>query len=733
MSRACLFPLVILAALIAAVPAATMPAHGQNSPQTLNKLIVSCSSNLRAVYGDKARTSGLIGARFRNRDLGLQTRSACQTLVDQDPRPRHLLWLVYANLAGGNTERAQTTLAQIPPPPRAITSRLDPRIRANELRLALARQSAPAQSAPLTFFSSIVQARPRNSDLMVQLAQAGLLPVDQVLATLEDDQAFLVLLDLYQGKAGLRRDGVPLGPDLPALRRVSDAMAAVEDPFSSVLGYRNAAIFYGRGFDGQGIAADAGAAQAARGAAFLRGFNAWFQIGLPESYRDGLITQALGTIAPLLAEGSDAKVLEHVAQAVAIDWGGLQSVQGLNLNQVEAQATSAGSAVSAAAILLNGAQRRPSADLEQSLQPLAVNDACVFDLWARAIVGGLIEEASLDAAQQLFAAGQAAGKIGAFVGGGDMLRWGLNSQGEDLVAARDLYQEAATLAAQGQGLCRRGDSASAHLRLAWMASAGQGGDQDLALSYDQFLAATNQGSFLAAEALADHHMFGLGVPMDPVLAHDLVSKATLWNSLQNLGFPALSLHQRLAGPIDEFGDPDADQLLIYPLDEVMRQLKTAQEAGSFFGAYYLGLATMAYPDLALEADIPWKGRAILAGLDNHIGAFERGYWAADEQRRAEFDAMRAELVGQLNLTFTSARYDTVAAIAHDPARALAFYRALGPDHPTAQRLLQMDRFGDLSDTAQARLGPGPVTLAQVVDAGLADQLRPLPLHALMLP
>ncbi len=728
MSRARLLPPVILAALVSLAPV-----QGQSSPQALNPLIVSCSSNLRATYGDKARTSGLVGARFIEPALGAQTRAACQALVDQDARPRHLLWLAYADLASGQTAGALATLAQIAPPPKAITSRLDPRIRANELRLTLGRQTAPAQTVPSTFLSPILQTGPRDADLMVRVAQAGLVPVDQVLHTLEDDRAFLVLLDLYQGKEGLQRDGSPLGPDLPALRRASDAMAALEDPLSSVLGYQNAATFYGRGFDGQGVAADASAAQAARGAAFLRGFNAWFQIGLPEAYRDALIAQALATVGPLLAEGGDAEVLEHVAQAVAIDWGGLQSVQGLNLNQVEAEATSAGSAVSAAAILLNSAQRGSSADLEQNLQPLAASDACVFDLWARAIVGGLVEGATLDTAEQLFAQGQAAGKIGAFIGGGDMLRWGLTGRGEDLVGARALYEEAATRAAQGQGLCRRGDAASAHLRLAWMASAGQGGDQDLALSYDQFLAATNQGSFLAAEALADHHRFGLGVPFDPVLAHDLVSKATLWNSLQNLGFPALSLHEGLAGPTDEFGDPNADQLLIYPVDEVMRQLKIAQEAGSFFGAYYLGLAAMAYPDQAAEADVPWKGAAILANLDNHIGAFERGYAAAGEQRRAEFEAMRAELAGQLNLTFTSARYDTVAAIAHDPARALAFYRALGPDHPTAQRLLQMDRFGDLSQTAQARLGPGPVTLAQVVEAGLADQLRPLPLHALMLP
>ena len=116
-----------------------------------------------------------------------------------------------------------------------------------------------------------------------------------------------------------------------------------------------------------------------------------------------------------------------------------------------------------------------------------------------------------------------------------------------------------------------------------------------------------------------------------------------------------------------------------------------------------------------------------------MGDFERGYAAQGAARTGHFDRMRAELAGTQNLVFTPARYEAAGGWPYDLNRALAFYQAMARTNPAAQRLLALDRTPYLSANGEVLMGPGPHSLADVLAAGLANEMRPLPLHVLLAP
>ena len=703
-------------------------------PLSSGPLIVTCTSNLRAVYAEPVAERRLIGAEFIDRNRGPETLSACEGLVALEPEPTHLLWLAYAELALGDHGAAIQVLGRIPPAPKGTYGLIDPRVRAGELRRALAALPAPIQAREFSYFSPLAQPPYAFPNAVINLAQEGHISEEQLLAHLQESGAYFSLLDIYQGLVDAGPDGARLGPDLLALRAMSDEMREADDTLVSIWGHVRGSALYGRGYGAQGVEADLEAAQDRIDAAFMTGFRAWFDLSQPEAYRDDLIAQVAPLAFRILQDSQDPEALELLVQAVDVDWDGLQSTQGLSLLAAIDQAALMGSPLAEAQQLIAGlfgeAESEPTEVLQQ-LEVLAGQDACVYDIWAETLASGFFGEADLEQARDLFRAAQASGKVAGFVGEANMLRWGVLETGYDFKTARDLYQQ--SLEFEGAGECGQGDYSSALLQLGWMFFTGQGGEQDMTRALQLFYRAMQRGNFAAAETLADMYFFGLGVPQDLVLANDMATKAYLWNGNENLQWVVQALHQKLVGPFEEFDLETPGGLPILPEDIALAELWEAANRGNFYGLYYLGLVAMADPDLTAELGIPWKGSAYIQELDSHVGFFERGFVEGGSVREQWFDEVRRELEGQVNLTFTSARHDTVAGIAHDPVRAFTFYRAIADENLTAQKLLDMDRFPYLTEQGKGLAVEGPLRLEDVIAFGLEEELRPLPLHLLLMP
>lgn len=115
---------------------------------------------------------------------------------------------------------------------------------------------------------------------------------------------------------------------------------------------KQAAVYYDRGFDRQGLEADPGAAQDRLDQGMLTGLATWFDITQPEEYRDAIATQALPLVGQVLEQSQSQEAIEAAGEAVALDWAGLQSVQGLNPFAAEAIALEIASPLAQARALI---------------------------------------------------------------------------------------------------------------------------------------------------------------------------------------------------------------------------------------------------------------------------------------------------------------------------------------------------------------------------------------------
>ena len=700
---------------------------------------VACTSNLAAVYATPTTDRRLIGARFLDEEAAKDTIAACAALAEISDDATNRLWLAYAQLAANDDAAAIKTLARIRFPPPGVYGQADPRVRAAALRFHLLQGASSASNLSAAApFSALFVDQALAPNRLITLGQAGLIAPEEVIKALETQGDFSSLIEIYTGIQTLDPAGTPLGPDLAALRATADLAAAHADPLVSLMAQKQAAAYYDRGFDRQNLTADPAAAQVRRNQGLLTGLAAWFDISQPEEYRDALAAQTLPLVSQVLEESQSLTAIEAAGEAVALDWAGVQSVQGLIPRNTDSLALDLVSPLAQARTLLGRAragQLDPAA-ARASLAALAEQDACVFDLWAQhSYLGDLPTEGAgslVDQVLVLYGQGQAAGKTGAFVGAGELYRWGQVGGVYDFAEAQRLFTRALEQGPEGD--CGRGDRATAHVNLAWLAFNGQGTRQDLGVARHHFLAAARLGNFAAAEVLAQLYAFGLGVPRDPVLAHEFASKAFLWNSVENQTFLALSLFKDRGIDLPGLSAKGPPDLRLAPKEEALQLLAAATTlAETFQGNFYLALAALDDPTVLTRHGLLKEAGELFATLGGAIGDFERGYAAQGATRTEYFDRMRAELDAIANLTFTAARYDVDGGWPHDPKRALAFYQALGQTNPAARRLLALDRTPYLTANGRVLMGPGPHTLADVVALDLSDELVPLPFHMLLSP
>lgn len=358
----------------------------------------------------------------------------------------------------------------------------------------------------------------------------------------------------------------------------------------------------------------------------------------------------------------------------------------------------------------------------------------MFDLWAQHTYLGDVPTAGgglIDEVLTLYEQGHAAGKAGAFVGAGELYRWGQVGGIYDFSGAHNLFSQALE---QGEdGDCGRGDRAAAHFNLAWLTFNGQGTEQNLNVARQHFLEAARLGNFAAAEALAEIYAFGLGVPRDPVLAHEFASKAFLWNNLENQTFLALTLFHDQGLDLPGLSADGSQDLRLAPRADALRFMGDAARDERFQGTLYLALAALDDPTVLSQNGLGGEPEELLATLGGAMGDFERCYAASGASRTSHFDRMRAELADIDNLAFTPARYDAAGGWPHDPKRALAFYQAMARTNPAAERLLALDRAPYLTANGEVLMGPGPHTLADIVALDLGDEMNPLPFHLLLSP
>lgn len=708
-------------------------AQAQDAGVDQARLVVTCTSNLRAVYAAPVTARRLIGAEFLDQDQGPQTRAACEQLAEGsgDPafREHRLLWLAYARLADGDRGAALRALANISAPGGATAGLADPRIRAWALwqHLAGTQENTETNALSDTLFPEQIEDKTAHGARLLDLAQKGLIGLDVLETTLLESQAFEALIALYDGSQVIQNQ--PLGPDLLKLRDLADRAAQHPDPLVSMTWLKRAAGYYQRGFEQQGLVAEPEQALWRLELAFGLGLAAWHQISLPADYREAVQVQTLPLVETLLAESQNPEVLFSIAQSIQFDWAGLANT--FDAATAFEQAAQAGSARAKATQVLNALQRG-ELEGESGLGTLALEDSCVYDLWGKAFRDGLMTgRREPQTALAIFRQGQEAGSAAGFAGEAELLRWGLLNQGFDFKGAEGLFRQAISPVTAAR--CGREIPGNAHLILGWLYFTGQAGALDIEAARTQFLASQRQGGFAAAEALAEMYLFGLGVPRDGVLAHEFASKAFLHNRRQYQSYLALSFHQQLGLELPGLSLDQEGDLPLAPVNDAVVQFAAGATSGSFYGTYYLGLALMSDPALTRLVGGQIDGAALIAELASHVGAFERGLASDGPTQAQAFDAMRAELAGVQNLAFTAARYDSQAGIHYDPARALNFYRALGLGHPTVAKIMSLDRFEYLSPSARQEIGQGPITLTQIVELGLGQEMRPLPLHLFLTP
>ena len=689
--------------------------------------LITCTSNLQAVYTGPLTERRLTGAVFRFSAQGEETLAACQryAAATVEGKAQATLWYAYALLAAGQDAAALDMLLALEGPVRPTRPWADPLRRALHLRQELMGQIG---EPPHPLFAD--KAAPETR---LRLVKAGLLSVKPTLHQLEEEGAYTTLLKIYSGSQALEIDGKPLEPDLGKLRALADAAVSKalleDDPLAAMRALKNASGYFQREQEDHDLKANPGQARWRLEQALGLGLIGWHQIERDEVYREDLLRETLPLVSILLETSDTADVLYSIGEAIAADWAGLRTGQGLDAAAAFQAAAQAGSAKAKARLALAALnqRQREAASVLADLNALRQQDSCVYTALASAYRQGLITGRPDPAkAREIYTAGQRIGDAGSFLGGGEMWRFAIGSE-LDFAIAKDLFLRA--LNQFNLARCNRAVPAKAHLSLAWLAHTGQGGAVDLVAAQSHFRQATHWGSFLSAEALAELHFFGLGVPQDPILAYDYATKAYHWNKQNHPILIAFSLFANSGADLlglETLGLPDPETSLAV--------LSEGAQAGSFSSALLLGLKVSIQPELSASLPRRPKSNDILATLDSHFGAFERGY-----QRRSgpaqmlEWDTMNTHLAGQINLAFTAARYDTVAAIQPDPARALAFYRALPPEHPVAIKMLNLDRFPYLSERGQRRVGNGPITLTDVVNQGLDTQLSPLPLAILLSP
>ena len=690
--------------------------------------LINCTSNLRVTYASPIIERRLTGAVFRDQALGAETLAACAAhAAASDGELRATLFYAYALLASGQSFDALSVLLALEGRADDSVPWADPRRRAFALRATLldVEEAAGAGSKHPLFADEA--AAPTRLSLM----RAGLLPIGPSLNTLEGQGAYRTLLAVYSGAHGLSLNGQEIEADLAKLRQLSDAAVSKalgrDDPLGAIRALKTASGFYQRAQTATGIVSEPAQARWRREQALGLGLRGWHEIERDEAYRDALVRETLPLVSTLLETSDTADVLHSIAEAVATDWAGLRTGQGLDPFSAFQAAAEAGSAAAEARLVLARlAQGQENAeDAINTLTTLSQRDACVYDPMASAYRQGLLTGASNHGqALSIYARGQRAGDAGSFFGAGEMRRHGVGLP-YDFAQAKALLTQA--LSQLNLTRCSRSIPARTHLLLGWLEHTGQGGQMDLARAHAHFRSATRWGSFHAAEALAEQYFFGLGVPQDPVLAYDYATKAYLWNRAAHPTLLAFDFYGESGGSLPGIGP---DGLPLPPRDQTLEVLSEATQAGQFSAALILGLGLKADPKLRAQVSGRPQADDLLKALASHVGSFERAY---DSGRDDEWASMNAALDGQINLAFTAARYDTVAAIAPDPQKALAFYQALPAAHPVAQKMLQLDRFDNLSALGQQRVGQGPITLEAVVEQGLADELQPLPLSVLLSP